>query len=69
MITTILAIIILLLLNCLIGCVCLYLVFKEITLGNIISACIIGFIFPIIALVAFMCNIFDKLDEIKIIKK
>ena len=61
--------ILILIINCLIGCVCVYVRFKEITLSTLICSLFCGWVFPMIFIFEPLFNILDKLDDIKIIKK
>ena len=62
--------ILILIINCLIGCVGVYVRFKEITLSDFICSCFGGFAVLIVFFIFEpLFNLLEKLDDIKIIKK
>lgn len=60
---------ILICINCLIGCSIVYFKFGEVSLMTFLSSFICGFAFIVLILLEKIFYIFDKLDDIKIIKK
>lgn len=62
-------ILILICINCLIGCSIAYFKFGEVSLMTFLASFISGFAFIVFILFEKIFYIFDKLDEITIIKK